>query len=70
MIHIGKIKSYYGGLCAYEIDGKFYWGIEDWKEMELEEIPESLYNELIKFENSRKIIEELTNETKNSDSAS
>lgn len=55
---IGDIGNEYGGLevCTYE--GKFYWIIQGYpnnpcNQNHWEEIPESLYNELIKF-NSKK----------------
>jgi hypothetical protein len=51
---IGKIGNYYGGLIVAKHQSKFYWIIEDYDTdlqdlKEYEEIPESLYNELIKF---------------------
>lgn len=51
--HIGKIGNYYGGLSVKESDGKFYWSIEDYSGEIWEEIPESLYRELITFETSK-----------------
>lgn len=47
---IGEIGNYYGGLHVKEEGGKFYWGVENWDGTWWEEIPESLYRELIKFE--------------------
>jgi hypothetical protein len=53
-IYITEISNYYGGLSAHEQDGKFFWGISDHDgETEYHEIPESLYNELKKYEQSR-----------------
>ena len=54
MKNIGYIGNYYGGLKTQEVDGKYYWIIEDHSTDftildEWEEIPESLYNELIKL---------------------
>ena len=46
---IGNIGNYYGGLSAKEEGGKFYWSIEDYMDTQWQEIPESLYLELIKF---------------------
>ena len=46
---IGTISNYYGGLSAKEVDGKFYWSIENYDGEDWEEIPESLYRELLKF---------------------
>jgi hypothetical protein len=52
-IGIGRIGNYYGGLCVMEKDGKYYWLIEkyntDFDDMDdWDEIPKSLYDELIK----------------------
>lgn len=47
---IGSIGNYYGGLSVKEEDGSFYWSIENWDGESWEEIPESLYWELISFE--------------------
>ena len=61
MKKIGKVCNYYGGVVVQEVDGKYYWTIKNysdlWQSLELdecgdnpwEEIPESLYSELIKF---------------------
>jgi len=46
---IGDIGNYYGGLSVKKEDGKFYWSIDNWDGQHWEEIPESLYLELIKF---------------------
>lgn len=51
--NIGGIGNTYGGLNLKSEDGKFFWSIsgcfgDDWKE-----IPESLFNSLLEFENSR-----------------
>jgi hypothetical protein len=48
---IGNIGNYYGGLHIKKVNDKFYWSIENYDGHDWEEIPESLYNELIKFEN-------------------
>lgn len=47
---VGGISNYYGGLNIGECEGHFYWSIEDWNDDYWEEIPESLYRELIKLE--------------------
>ena len=47
---VGGICNYYGGLNIGECEGRFYWSIEDWNDDYWEEIPESLYRELIKLE--------------------
>lgn len=50
MINIGNIGNYYGGLAVKESDGKYFWGIMDYDdEYNWEEIPETLYIELVKF---------------------
>ena len=48
---IGNISNYYGGLNIKKEKNKYYWGIENWDGTEWEEIPETLYNELLNFEN-------------------
>lgn len=53
MRDIGDIGNYYGCLSVKEEDGKFYWAIENYDGISWEEIPESLYIELNKFEDSR-----------------
>lgn len=47
---IGCIGNYYGALEVKEDAGKYWWSIENWDGHEWEEIPESLYRELIKFD--------------------
>lgn len=46
---VGDIGNYYGGLEVGTLDGKYYWGISNWSGTFWEEIPESLYNELVRF---------------------
>lgn len=53
---IGKIGNYYGSLNVKKEDGKYFWSIENYNGFFWEEIPESLYNELIKFQKSLKIL--------------
>ena len=48
--HIGNIGNYYGGLGVKEEDGRYFWGIENWDGYYWEEIPEYLYDALIKFD--------------------
>jgi len=50
---IGNIMNYYGGLFIERRGEKFYWSIEDESDSQWEEIPKSLFDELIKFENAR-----------------
>lgn len=66
MQKIGTIENYYGGLFVKQ-EGKtvktlkYYWGILDSKNVitpiKWEPIPYSLYVELYKFENYRKMFE-------------
>ena len=47
---IGSIGNYYGGLSVKaEPDGTFWWGIENYSGTTWEQIPQSLYDELVKF---------------------
>ena len=47
---IGSIGNYYGGLSVKtEPDGTFWWGIENYNPTTWEQIPQSLYDELVKF---------------------
>ena len=52
--NIGGISNYYGGLRVKTEDGKFFWSIEDVTEDDWEEIPESLYLELMRFNDKTK----------------
>lgn len=49
---IGNIGNYYGSLTVKMDSDKFYWHIEDWDGHERQEIPESLFIELNKFQDS------------------
>ena len=53
-MQIGTIGNYYGSLYVTTFDGKFFWSIENYSGNYWEEIPESLYNELVKFQGSLK----------------
>lgn len=50
---IGTIGNYYGDLRVKEENGSYFWCIPDVNGDYWEEIPKSLYNELISFENNR-----------------
>ena len=50
---IGAICNAYGALYVQKIDGEFYWSIEDYNGHYWEEIPESLYAELLRFADSQ-----------------
>ena len=57
-MRIGLIDNRYGYLIVKEDQGRFYWSITDCSyhgdsEEGWEEIPKSLYDELIKFEKER-----------------
>ena len=55
MMGIGTIGKYYGNLqVARDDEGRFFWGIEDHDGCEWEQIPKSLYDELVKFEESQR----------------
>ncbi len=49
-IEIGCIGNYYGGLHVKRSGDKFLWSIENYTGHDWEEIPESLYKELVKFQ--------------------
>ena len=56
MILIKGIGNFYGGLTIKEEEGKYYWIIEDHSTnffdiSEWDEIPKTLYDELIKYNN-------------------
>ena len=53
-MQIGTIGNYYGSLYVTTDGGKFFWSIENYSGNDWEEIPESLYNELVKFQESLK----------------
>lgn len=53
LTRVGSIGNQYGGLVVKSEDGKFFWCVQCPDEGdEWEEITESLYNEIIKFENT------------------
>jgi hypothetical protein len=50
---IGGIGNYYGGLYVKKSpDGRFFWSIENYNGNDWEEIPASLYVELVRFNES------------------
>lgn len=58
IIGIGNIGNYYGGLLVKEESGKFFWAIMDYTvKCKWEQIPASLYKELMAFENQQKLPE-------------
>ena len=52
-MRIGGIGNYYGNLEVKEEGGLYYWAIENHDRIDWEEIPESLYNELVNFEDRK-----------------
>jgi hypothetical protein len=50
---IGQIGNYYGGLYVAKWNGRFWWGIGDHSGTDWDEIPESLFDALVLFEESR-----------------
>jgi hypothetical protein len=52
-IPVGKIGNQYGGLAILKVDGKCYWGIENYNGTLWEEIPASLYDALLAFKESQ-----------------
>lgn len=49
-MQIGEIRNFYGGLSVKEEDGKYFWSIEDYTGTSWQEIPYSLYFELVRFQ--------------------
>lgn len=49
VIDIGDIGNSYGGLVVKEDGGLFFWGIKDYYGIDWEEIPKSLFDELVKY---------------------
>jgi len=42
------VGNYYGGLIVKEVDGKYFWAIENYDGDYFEEIPKALFDELLK----------------------
>ena len=53
MKHIGLTSNYYGGVVVKSEDNKYYWQVEDYKDNDWEQIPEYLYESLIRFQEER-----------------
>ena len=51
---IGGIYNYYAYLTVKQNSNKYYWAIEGYDGPYWEQIPKSLYDELMKFEDNRK----------------
>lgn len=56
-MQIGEICNYYGGLEVKEEGGRFYWAIENHDGHDWEQIPQYLYDALVKYESERLIPE-------------
>lgn len=52
-VEIGRIGNYYGGLHVRKTGDLCEWSIENWDGHHWEQIPKSLYDELIRFESTR-----------------
>ena len=50
MRDIGSICNYYGALFVKQEQDQFYWGIRNFDGILWEKIPQSLYNELLAFD--------------------
>jgi len=48
--NIGGIGNYYGGLYVKEQDGRFWWSILNYDGQDWEEIPNWLFDALVKFD--------------------
>jgi len=48
---VGKVWNYYGGLHVAEVDGAYFWAIENHDGYDPEEITKELYLALKEFEN-------------------
>lgn len=54
IIKISGIGNYYGGLeIQRDIDGRFYWGIENWNGTTYDEIPKELFEAIKDFEHRK-----------------
>lgn len=50
---IGDIGNYYGCLEVTTMGKQYFWCIENWDGKSWEEIPEYLYDALVKYETER-----------------
>ncbi len=51
-MEIGDIGNHYGGLHVDSENGRYFCSIENWDGHYWQEIPKSLYDELIKYQES------------------
>ena len=49
---IGRIGNYYGNLLVKACYGSYFWAIPNYDGTDWEEIPQSLYNELVAFDDT------------------
>lgn len=52
-IKFNEVCNYYGVLEIKEENDKYYWGIENWDDMDWSEIPKYLYEALLKYHNEK-----------------
>ncbi|MCP4370549.1 MAG: hypothetical protein GY797_20915 [Deltaproteobacteria bacterium] len=52
-IKVGEIGNYYGGLSIKEVNGHFFWSIENYNGDDWKEIPRYLYIAIRKYEQER-----------------
>ena len=51
---IGRIENFYGGVAVKQKGGLYFWALDDYSGMDWQEIPKTLYDELVKFDDSQK----------------
>lgn len=61
---IGKIGNYYGGLRIKREDGRCYWSIENWDGENWYEIPQYLFDALLRHEEERNSPDQARGESK------
>jgi len=57
---IGNIGNCYGRLNIKVDSDRYFWSIENWSGFNWEEIPKTLYDECVKFEETRNKTAEMT----------
>ncbi len=53
MTEVTGIVNTYGGLHLLDYDGRYFWAIGDYDGFYWDEIPKSLYDEIIQFEKTK-----------------
>ena len=51
MRYLTNLSNYYGTVCIYEKNNKYYWELEDYGDIVVEEIPEYLFIAIKEFIN-------------------